>query len=206
MNSPNSQNPSAALYASAITSVRALLDEARAGGEPEPTAMTLATADAAGRISARIVLLKSFDERGFVFHTNYDSAKSQQLAAHPQAALCILWKTLREVVQVRIEGAVAKVTAAESDAYFASRPRDSQIGAWASMQSQTLTARGDLEARIARYTEQFAAGAVPRPPNWGGYRLVPDMIELWFGQHARLHERERFELADGVWTKRMLYP
>jgi pyridoxamine 5'-phosphate oxidase len=206
MNSPYLQDTSTALYAGAIATVRALLDEARRGGEPEPTAMTLATADAAGRISSRIVLLKSFDERGFVFHTNYDSAKAQQLTAHPQAALCILWKTLREVVQVRIEGTVTKVSTAESDAYFGSRPRDSQIGAWSSLQSQTLAARGDLEARIARYTEKFAAGAVPRPPNWGGYRLVPDMIELWFGQHARLHERERYELADALWTKRLLYP
>ncbi len=168
--------------------------------------MTLATADANGRVSARIVLLKSVDERGFMFHTNYASAKAEQLAAHSSAALCILWKTLRDVVQVRVEGTVEKASAEESDAYFATRGRDSQIGAWASLQSQTLPERTDLGARIAEFELKFADRPVPRPPHWGGYRLVPDMIELWFGQRARLHERLRYERSEGGWSKRLLYP
>lgn len=197
---------SAALYQEAIAHFRELQDEARASDEPEPTAMTLASVDAQMRVSARIVLLKAVDDRGFVFYTNYDSAKAQQLAVNPHAALCILWKTLRDVVQVRIEGKVEKASAVESDAYFASRPRESQIGAWASLQSQTLPDRAELEARIAQFEQRFGAGKVPRPPQWGGYRLVPDMIELWFGQRARLHDRVRYERIDGLWSKRLLYP
>lgn len=168
--------------------------------------MTLATADATGRISARIVLLKHFDARGFLFHTNYTSAKGQQIAAHANAALCILWKKLRDIVQVRIEGAIELADAAESDAYFASRIRPSQIGAWASLQSQELPDRSELDARIVAMEERFAGVDVPRPPHWGGYRLKPDMIELWFGQRARLHDRERYDATDVGWTKRMLYP
>lgn len=194
------------MYREAIARVRELLEAARAGGEPEPTAMTLASADAGGRISARIVLLKALDERGFVFYTNYASAKGAQLAAHPNAALCILWKTLDDVVQVRVEGSVEKVTTQESDAYFASRVRASQIGAWASRQSQTLHNRADLEARVVEFEQRFAGGDVRRPPHWGGYRLLPDMIELWFGQRARLHERLRYERVDGAWSKVMLQP
>jgi len=168
--------------------------------------MTLATADAESRISARIVLLKIVDERGFVFFTNYDSAKAAQLAAHPHAALCMLWKTLRDGVQVRVEGVVEKAGAAESDEYFASRARASRIGAWASLQSETLPERAELEARVAAMEQRFAGGDVPRPENWGGYRLVPDRIELWFGQRARLHDRELYEANAGVWSKRLLYP
>jgi len=194
------------LYQEAIATVRALLDEATRAGEAEPTAMTLATADASGRISARIVLLKSVDESGFCFYTNYESAKAAQLAAHPQVALCLLWKSLRDGVQVRVEGRVDKVATVESDAYFASRARLSQIGAWASRQSQTLASRADLDARVAEFERKFAGGPVPRPPHWGGYRVQPDVIEIWYGQRARLHERFRYELTDGAWTKRMLYP
>jgi pyridoxamine 5'-phosphate oxidase len=194
------------LYAEAITQVRDLLAQAQAAGEPEPTAMTLATADASGRVSARVVLLKQLDERGFAFYTNYASDKASQLAARQKAALCILWKALRDKVQVRVEGAVEKTSAEESDTYFASRDRDSQIGAWASLQSQTLPDRATLEARIADYERKFAGIAVPRPPHWGGYRVAPDMIEFWYGQRARLHERVRYELAGGTWSKRMLYP
>ncbi len=194
------------LYAEAIAAVRDLLDEARAGGEPEPTAMTLATADASGRVSARIVLLKAIDERGLVFYTNYDSAKAQQLAEGKNAALCILWKALRHVVQVRVEGVVSQASTAESDAYFATRSRDSQIGAWASLQSQTLTSRAELDGRVAEFERKFDGAPVSRPPHWGGYRLVPDMIELWYGQRSRLHERVRYESVDGVWSKRLLYP
>jgi pyridoxamine 5'-phosphate oxidase len=197
---------STGLYQEAIASVRALLDEAIVSAEPEPTAMTLATADAAGRVSARVVLCKGIEERGVMFVTNYDSAKARQLAAHPQAALVLLWKTLRDGIQVRIEGSVGKVDAAESDAYFASRIRPSQIGAWASLQSQTLATRAELDARVAEFERRFADGAVPRPPNWGGYRLLPDLIEIWYGQRARLHDRVCYRLVDGVWSKRLLYP
>jgi pyridoxamine 5'-phosphate oxidase len=194
------------LYAQAVATVRELLEAARAAGEPEPTAMTLATADANGRVSARIVLLKQLDERGAVFFTNCTSAKATQLAAHRQAALCLHWKTLREGIQVRIEGRVERTSDAESDAYFATRPRESQIGAWASLQSQTLPARAELDARIAQFEKQFAGAPVPRPPHWGGYRVAPDLIEIWYGQRARLHERVRYESVDGAWTKRLLYP
>ena len=194
------------LYAQAIATVRELLDAATAAGEPEPTAMTLATGDMHGRVSARVVLLKQLDERGFVFYTNYNSAKAEQLGPHQNAALCILWKTLRDKVQVRVEGAVEQTSLEESDAYFASRDRASQIGAWASLQSQTLPDRAELDARIAQFEREFAGKPVPRPPHWGGYRLVPDMIEIWYGQRARLHERVRYESVDGQWQKRMLYP
>ncbi len=193
-------------YAEAIVQVRDLLAQAQAAGEPEPTAMTLATVDANGRVSARIVLLKQVDERGFAFYTNYDSAKASQLAARQNAALCILWKTLRDKVQVRVEGVVEKTSVVESDHYFASRDRASQIGAWASLQSQTLNDRPELDARIVEYERKFAGVPVPRPPHWGGYRLLPDMIEFWFGQRARLHDRVCYELLDGQWSKRLLYP
>jgi len=194
------------LLGEAIEHVRELLGQAQAAGEPEPTAMTLATSDLAGRVTARIVLLKGIDERGFVFYTNYESAKANQLQQHKQAALCILWKTQRDPVQVRIEGAIEKTTAAESDAYFATRPRESQIGAWASLQSQTLPEREQLEKRVAEFERKYQGQAVPRPPHWGGYRVVPDMLEFWYGQRARLHERLRYELAGNVWSKRFLYP
>jgi pyridoxamine 5'-phosphate oxidase len=194
------------LYQEAIGTIGALLDEATQAGEPEPTAMTLATADAGGRVSARIVLLKGVDARGVMFVTNYTSAKAAQLAAHPQAALCILWKGLRDGIQVRIEGLVDKVDAAESDAYFASRARLSQIGAWASLQSQTLPSRSELDARVHDVERKFAGAPVPRPPHWGGYRLAPELVEIWYGQRARLHDRVRYELVNGVWDKRLLYP
>ena len=194
------------LYQEAIATIRTLLDEATRIGEAEPTAMTLATADASGCVSARIVLLKGVEERGVMFVTNYDSDKAEQLAAHPQAALCLLWKTLRDGIQVRIEGAVDKAGADESDVYFAGRARASQIGAWASRQSRTLASRAELDARVAEFERKFEGVAVPRPPNWGGYRLVPDMIEIWCGQRARLHDRVRYEIIDDAWSKRLLYP
>jgi pyridoxamine 5'-phosphate oxidase len=194
------------VLAEAIAAVANLVEAARTAGDPEPTAMTLATCDARGQVSARIVLLKQLDVRGFAFYTNYESAKAAQLDVHPRAALCLHWKTLRDGIQVRAEGAVEKTSEAESDAYFATRARASQIGAWASLQSQTLPDRATLDARIAQYEREFAGRPVPRPPHWGGFRLVPEMIELWYGQRARLHDRERYELADGVWTKRLLYP
>lgn len=194
------------LLAEAIATFQSLLAEATTAGDPEPTAMTVATADARGRPSARTVLLKHVDEQGFVFYTNFDSRKGRQLAANPHAALLFLWKTLREQVQAKIEGTVEPVTAAEADAYFASRPRESQIGAWASLQSQTLDSRETFEARIAEFTATFEGGPVPRPPHWSGFRVVPEMIELWYGARYRLHERQRYARVDGRWTKRMLYP
>ncbi len=195
-----------ALYQEALATFRGLLDDARAASDPEPTAMTLATV-ADGRVSARIVLLKGFDARGFRFHSNYTSAKGHQLEVHAQAALCFHWKTLRDGVQVRIEGRVHKLPAQESDAYFATRPHGSQIGAWASQQSQTLADPAEFEARIAEFEQRFGDGPVPRPPHWGGYVVAPDRIEFWYGAAFRLHERQVYErAADGVWSRRMLYP
>jgi pyridoxamine 5'-phosphate oxidase len=194
------------LYAEALDTFAALLAEATTGGDPEPTAMTVATCDAQGRPSARTVLLKAFDARGFVFYTNYDSRKGQQLAANPQAALLFLWKQLREQVQVKVEGTVEPVDMAEADAYFASRPRPSQIGAWASLQSQTLGSRELFEARIDAFEKKFEGVDVPRPPHWSGFRVVPERIEFWYGAKYRLHERHHYERVDGQWRKRMLFP
>lgn len=195
-----------ALHVEAVAAVRELFVAARASGDPEPAAMALATSDARGRLSVRIVLLKELDERGFTFYTNYDSAKAAQLGEQRHAALCLHWKNLRDGVQVRAEGVVEKTSADESDAYFATRVRASQIGAWASLQSQTLPDRAALDARIAHFEREFEGRPVPRPPHWGGFRLVPDMIELWYGQRARLHDRIRYERVDGSWNKRLLYP
>ncbi|HTD28932.1 MAG TPA: pyridoxamine 5'-phosphate oxidase [Xanthomonadaceae bacterium] len=194
------------LHAEALATFLELLDAARAAGDPEPTAMTLATADRHGRPSARIVLLKSFDERGFVFYTHVASRKGNDLRANPRAALLFHWKAPRNQVQVRIEGKVEVVPDTEANAYFASRPRMSQIGAWASRQSETLESRELFETRIADYERKFDGREVPRPPGWSGYRVVPDGFEFWYGADFRLHERRRYDLRDGVWTKRMLYP
>ena len=167
-------------------------------------AMTLATVDERGRPAARIVLLKEVDDRGFVFFTNYESRKGRELAAHPCAALAVFWEPLHR--QVRIEGAIEKVSPAESDAYFASRPRGSQIGAIASPQSRPLASRAALE-QLAAEAERAVGVAPPvRPAHWGGYRLVPDMIELWQGQPSRLHDRVRY-LRDGAsWQRDRLAP
>ncbi len=194
------------LYTEALATFASLLAEATATGDPEPTAMTLATADAQGRPAARTVLLKAFDARGFVFYTNYDSRKGQQLTANPQAALLFLWKSLREQVQVKIEGLVEPVSLAEADEYFASRPRPSQIGAWASLQSQTLDARETFETRIDAFEKKFEGVDVPRPAHWSGFRVVPERIEFWYGARFRLHERQHYQRVDGQWTQRMLYP
>ena len=194
------------LYQEALDTFSALLAEAKASDEPEPTAMTLATIGAQGRPSARVVLLKAVDARGFVFYTNFDSRKGRQLAANPQAALTFLWKHLRQGVQVRIEGTVEPVSAAEADAYFASRPRESQLGAWASLQSQVLDARATFDARYADYEREFAGGEVPRPPHWSGFRVAPEWIEFWYGAAYRLHERQVYQRVDGRWHRQMLYP
>ncbi len=193
-------------YAEALVAFRELLDEARASGDREPTAMTVATCDADGRVAARIVLLKAFDERGFVFYTNCDSRKGRELAVHPQTALLFHWKSLRDQVQVRIEGRAERVGDDEADKYFASRPRMSQIGAWASLQSQTLASREAFEQRIEEMERRFDGQPVPRPPHWSGWRVVPDRIEFWFGAEFRLHERYCYEPGEGQWTKRMLFP
>ncbi len=196
------------LHAEALATFTDLLAEAKAAGDAEPTGMTVATVGRDGRPSARVVLLKGYDERGFVFYTNFDSRKGHQLAINPQAALLFLWKGLRgrEHVQVRIEGTVEPVSAAEADAYFASRPRPSQVGAWASLQSQTLDSRETFETRCAEFDKKFDGVAVPRPPNWSGFRVVAELIEFWYGAAFRLHERQQYERINGEWTKRMLYP
>jgi pyridoxamine 5'-phosphate oxidase len=182
------------------------LSEALRAELPEPTAMTLATVDAEGRPSARIVLLKSAGADGFVFFTNYDSRKGHELAARPDAALLFYWAELER--QVRIEGRVAKVPAAESDAYFAIRPLPSRIGAWASPQSRVISDRGWLEQEFAALQLRLAAagGDVPRPPHWGGYRLVPATFEFWQGRRSRLHDRIRYRQDGGSWRIDRLAP
>ncbi|WP_386070734.1 pyridoxamine 5'-phosphate oxidase [Tahibacter sp. UC22_41] len=190
----------------ALAELEALLAAAAASGDPEPSAMNLSSIDADGRPHSRIVLLKGVGADGLRFFTNYTSAKGRELAANAYVALCLHWKQLREGVQVRVEGRVEPLSAADSDAYFATRPRGSQIGAWASLQSQTLPERGDFEARIEKYEAEFAGRDVPRPPHWGGYLVKPDLIEFWYGANFRLHERQRYEWRDGAWQRRMLYP
>jgi pyridoxamine 5'-phosphate oxidase len=197
---------SAALYQEAIGTLRDLLADAARSGDPEPSAMSLATADSDGRVSSRIVLLKALDTHGLHFFTNYESDKAAQLAAHPQAAVGFHWKTLRDQIQVRVEGRVAKVPAAESDAYFATRPRLSQIGAWASLQSQELQGREVFDARVAMFEEKFAGIEVPRPAHWGGYVLMPDRFEFWYGAQYRLHDRIVYQRRADVWVRRLLYP
>lgn len=183
-----------------------LLDEAKASGDREPTAMNLSTVDGSGRVASRIVLLKGTDERGFRFYTNYQSDKGNQLEVHPQVALCFHWKQLRDGVQVRVEGVARKLLDEESDAYFASRARGSQIGAWASLQSQTLPDRDTFEQRVARYEQQFEGREVTRPPHWGGFVVEPDTLEFWYGAEFRLHERVRWDRHGQTWTSRLLYP
>ena len=181
------------------------LAEARLAEPNDPTAMALATADAGGRPSVRMVLMKGHDQRGFVFYTNLDSRKGGELAVNRQAALLFHWKSLRR--QVRIEGPVAPVSEADADAYFATRARDSQLGAWASDQSRPLESRAAFEARFAEAQRRFDGQPVPRPPHWSGFRIVPRSIEFWSDGAHRLHERRLFTLeADGSWREGLLYP
>jgi pyridoxamine 5'-phosphate oxidase len=168
------------------------------------TQVTLATADAAGRISARVVLLRGADAAGFTFYTNYGSRKGRDLDANPRAALCFYWYWLDE--QVRVEGTVSRVPDEESDAYFASRPRGNQLGAWASRQSATLASREALEAEYAHLEAHYAGRDVPRPPFWGGLRLVPHHIEFWTARASRLHDRLLFTRVGADWTAERLYP
>jgi pyridoxamine 5'-phosphate oxidase len=179
-------------------------DEARAAESNDPEAMGLATVNEAGRPSLRIVLLKGHGPDGFVFYTNEESAKGRELAQNPKAALLFHWKSLRR--QVRLEGAVERVPNAEADAYFASRARDSQLGAWASDQSRPLDNRSIFEARFEQMKRRFEGDDVPRPPHWGGYRLVPDRIEFWTDREHRLHERRLFVRDGDSWTEGLLYP
>ena len=178
--------------------------EARLGEPNDAEAMTLATADASGLPSARIVLLKGHDPRGFVFYTNSRSRKGGDLAVNPQAALLFHWKSLRR--QVRIDGTVGRVSDAEADAYFATRSRDSQLGAWASDQSSEMESRELFEARYRALAEEHEGRDVPRPPHWWGYRIVPERIEFWTDRPHRLHERRLFTLGDGGWSEGLLYP
>ena len=178
--------------------------EAREVEINDPEAMALATANAKGQPTVRMVLLKGHGPAGFVFYTNEQSAKGDQLAANPHAALLFHWKTLRR--QVRIEGAVERVTGAEADAYFASRARDSQLGAWASDQSRPLDARATFEDRFEATMERFDGQDVPRPPHWGGYRVVPARIEFWSDRPHRLHERRLFIRDGDRWSEGLLYP
>ncbi len=173
--------------------------------EPEPTAMTLATITQDSRPAARVVLLKGVDLRGFVFYTNYQSRKAQELKQNPHAALAIRWASLDR--QVRIEGRVETVSAEESDRYFQSRPRGSQLGAWASPQSQVLANREVLEGKMHHFTEKFNDQDIPRPPHWGGYRVIPDLIEFWQSRPDRLHDRIQYrKTEDGTWIFERLAP
>jgi pyridoxamine 5'-phosphate oxidase len=184
----------------------AWLKDATASEPRDPTAMTLATVDADGAPNARMVLLKGLDERGFVFFTNRDSQKGRELDGHPSAALVFYWKSLNR--QIRIRGPVEPVTEAEADAYFATRPKQAQIGAWASKQSSPLESRLAFEKAAALYAAKYAIGTVPRPPRWSGYRILPLLIEFWHDRPFRLHDRIEFRRAAlaAPWVKTRLYP
>ena len=184
------------LYAQAEALDRAVL--------PEPNAMSLATVGMSGAPSVRIVLMKAVDEDGFVFYTNLEGRKGRELRTRAVAAICFHWPTLG--VQVRAEGQTTQISDAEADEYFATRPRDSQIGAWASIQSQPIEKADDLAERVARYEKEFEGAAVPRPPFWSGFRLQPDHIEFWKSKPGRLHERHLYSRTGESWTMQTLYP
>lgn len=179
---------------------RALLKE----GEKSATAATLATADSRARPAARVVLVKSVDDSGFVFYTNLGSRKARELRDNPRAALCFYWSSLDK--QYRVEGQVEGLSESEADAYFATRPRGSQIGAWTSKQSEPLSSRRELVKRYLKYRARFAGQPVTRPPFWGGYRLVPERVEIWHNQPHRLHDRFLYQRQAGGWSLQRLYP
>jgi pyridoxamine 5'-phosphate oxidase len=188
-----------------VAQVRRWLDDAVSFGIAEPNAMVIATADADGRPSARTVLLKHLDERGFVFYTNQQSRKGDELAADPRCALVFPWHVMER--QVRVEGTADKVSTEEVEAYFHSRPRESQLGAWASQQSQPVPSREELDLQYASYDRQFPEGTeIPVPYFWGGYRVRPDLIELWQGRTGRLHDRLRYRRTGTTWTLERLQP
>lgn len=192
------------VQADPIAQFRVWWDEAVSSAVGEVNAMTLATVSAESRPSARIVLLKGFDENGFMFFTNYQSRKGKEIDANPHAALVFFWQELER--QVRIEGGIEKVSEAESDTYYHSRPQGSQIGAWASPQSEVIAGRETIESNYASLEQKFGAGEVPRPGFWGGYIVRPSMIEFWQGRSSRLHDRIRYDLADGDWRITRLAP
>lgn len=180
------------------------LKAAEASEPNDPNAMALATVDSNGLPDVRMVLLKGFDASGFVFFTNFESAKGRELLLNPKAALCFHWKSLRK--QVRVRGPATLVSEAEADAYFASRPRGSRIGAWASQQSRPLESRFALEKAVAAYTARYAIGEIPRPPYWSGFRVAPQEIEFWSDGTFRLHDRIKFTCKGEGWDKTRLYP
>lgn len=188
----------------ALRRLKKLLDRAARSPLREPTACTLATATAEGRPSARTVLLKGLDEEGLTFYTNLTSRKAQELKANPRVALLFFWQPFME--QVSVEGEVRGVSDEEADRYWATRPRLSQIGAWASLQSQPLPSRRVLSARVAQFTLKFAGKKIPRPPHWSGFRLLPDRIEFWKKRAFRLHERVLYERSGERWEHSLLYP
>jgi pyridoxamine 5'-phosphate oxidase len=193
------------LHRNPITQFQQWFDEAVAANLRDVNAMSLATASPDGAPDVRVVLLKGADERGFVFYTNYGSDKGQQLAANPRVALNFFWEQLER--QIRIHGSVERTSREESETYFHSRPIGSQLGAWASAQSEVITDRAALEANLAQVTERFVGGAIPLPPHWGGYRVKPETIEFWQGRTNRLHDRLRYTLqGDGAWSIERLSP
>jgi pyridoxamine 5'-phosphate oxidase len=199
--------PASGPPADPIARFLALLDAAKALDRalvPEPTAFTLATADEGGHPSARVLLLKGADHDGFVFYTNFESRKGRELLANPHAALCFHWVHLE--TQVRVEGPVSRVSDAEADAYFATRPRGSQIGAWASAQSRPLDTYDGLESRVRELERRYDGTTVPRPPHWSGFRVLPDRIEFWKNMPSRLHRRDLYERAGDGWQITQLNP
>ena len=179
-------------------------DDAAATGIDDPNAMVVSSVDAAGAPSSRVILLKDFDAEGFVFYTNLESRKATELRRNPRAALCVYWASLDK--QIRVEGVVEPVEAGEADTYFDSRPRGSQLGAWTSKQSAPLASRKDLLARYLKIQARFAAKKVPRPQFWGGFRVIPDRIEIWHNQNHRLHDRFLYLHTDEGWSVQRLYP
>lgn len=192
------------IYAEAMSRFRALVAQCQTLELREPMAVALATADAGGRPAVRTVLLREFDERGFVFYTNSLSRKGREVTVNPRAAICVYWDAISE--QVRIEGTVAKVSDEENDRYWRSRPRERQLGAWASMQSEKMESPEVLAQRYAEAEQRFFEQEVPRPDHWFGFRIQPDIMEFWLNRPARLHERTVYECQAGGWVKYFLYP